>query len=83
MTNFKALRRALSNTSMDSDNKTRILLVDDAQDITLAFRTSLEDNGFVVVTLNDPQEEALSNFKAGVYISSLTTMRKSTKNEWI
>ena len=46
MTNFKALRRPLSNTNTDSDNKTRILLVDDEQDITLAFRMGLEDNGF-------------------------------------
>jgi DNA-binding response OmpR family regulator len=53
------------------------LLVDDEQDITLAFRMGLEDNGFVVVTINDPQEEALLNFKAGVYDL------KNAKNEWI
>ena len=51
---------------MDSDNKTRILLVDDEQDITVSLRMGLENNGFAVDTFNDPQE-ALSNFKAGIY----------------
>ena len=46
--------------------KKRILLVDDEYDITFAFRIGLEDNGFAVDTFNDP-EEALSNFKAGLY----------------
>jgi two-component system catabolic regulation response regulator CreB/two-component system response regulator ChvI len=52
--------------TMNSDKKNRILLVDDEQDITFAFRIGLEDNGFIVDTFNDPQE-ALSNFKAGLY----------------
>jgi two-component system catabolic regulation response regulator CreB/two-component system response regulator ChvI len=51
---------------MDNDKKKRILLVDDEHDITFGFRIGLEDNGFVVDTFNDPQE-ALSNFKAGLY----------------
>jgi two-component system, OmpR family, response regulator ChvI len=51
---------------MNSDKKKRILLVDDEHDITFAFRIGLENNGFVVDTFNDPQE-ALSNFKAGLY----------------
>ena len=46
--------------------KKRILLVDDEQDITYSFGIALEDKGFVVDTFNDPQE-ALSNFKAGLY----------------
>ena len=50
---------------MENDKK-RILLVDDESDITIAFRMSLESNGFIVDTFNDPQG-ALSNFKAGVY----------------
>ncbi len=50
---------------MEND-KNRILLVDDESDITIAFRMSLESNGFIVDTFNDPQG-ALSNFKAGVY----------------
>lgn len=53
------------NPKMEND-KNRILLVDDESDITIAFRMSLESNGFIVDTFNDPQG-ALSNFKAGVY----------------
>jgi DNA-binding response OmpR family regulator len=41
---------------MNSDKKNRILLVDDEQDITFAFRIGLEDNGFIIDTFNDPQE---------------------------
>jgi DNA-binding response OmpR family regulator len=51
---------------MNKDNKKRILLVDDEQDITFAFGIGLENNGFAVDVFNDPQE-ALSNFKAGLY----------------
>src|ERR687885_2949110 len=51
---------------MNRDNKKRILLVDDEQDIAFTFSIGLEDNGFAVDTFNDPQE-ALSNFKAGLY----------------
>src|ERR671933_2729774 len=53
-------------TTMNSDKKKRILIVDDEHDIALAFKIGLENNGFVVDTFNDP-EEALSNFKAGLY----------------
>ena len=53
------------NPKMNNDKK-RILLVDDERDITIAFRMGLESNGFIVDTFNDPQE-ALSNFKAGLY----------------
>ncbi len=53
------------NPQMINDKK-RILLVDDERDITIAFRMGLESNGFIVDTFNDPQE-ALSNFKAGLY----------------
>jgi DNA-binding response OmpR family regulator len=52
--------------TMDSDEKKRILLVDDEHDIALAFKISLENNGFTVDAFNDP-EEALSNFEAGLY----------------
>ncbi|MFL6395063.1 MAG: response regulator transcription factor [Nitrososphaeraceae archaeon] len=47
----------------------RILLVDDEPDITLSIKIGLEEHKkqiFVVDTFNDPQE-ALSNFKAGLY----------------
>ena len=53
------------NPKMNNDKK-RILLVDDERDITIAFRMGLESNGFIVDTFNEPQE-ALSNFKAGLY----------------
>ena len=53
------------NPRMNNDKK-KILLVDDERDITIAFRVSLESNGFIVDTFNDP-EEALSNFKAELY----------------
>ena len=53
------------NPKLNNDKK-RILLVDDERDITIAFRMGLESNGFIVDTFNDPQE-ALSNFKAGLY----------------
>ena len=62
---------------MNSDNKKRILLVDDEYDIALAFKISLQDNGFVVDAFNDP-EEALSNFKAGLYILLFSYCPSST-----
>jgi len=47
--------------------RTRILIIDDEPDITLAFRKSLTDKGFEEVeTVNDPIF-ALKNFKAGSY----------------
>jgi DNA-binding response OmpR family regulator len=57
---------ATTTMTTNSDKKKGILLVDDEHDITFAFRIGLEDNGFAVDTFNDPQE-ALSNFKAGLY----------------
>ena len=47
--------------------RTRILIIDDEPDITLAFRKALTDKGFKQVeTVNDPIF-ALKNFKAGSY----------------
>jgi CheY-like chemotaxis protein len=47
--------------------RTRILIIDDESDITLAFRKALRDKGFEQVeTVNDPIL-ALKNFKAGSY----------------
>jgi DNA-binding response OmpR family regulator len=51
---------------MNDDKKKRILLVDDEHDITFSLGIGLENNGFAVDIFNDPQE-ALSNFKAGLY----------------
>ena len=63
---------------MENDKK-RILLVDDESDITIAFRISLESNGFIVDTFNDPQG-ALSNFKSGVYDLLLIDIKMPTMN---
>jgi len=52
---------------MRSNNqKARILVVDDEQDITSVFKRGLEASGFLVDTFNDPTE-ALSNFKEDYY----------------
>jgi DNA-binding response OmpR family regulator len=45
-----------------SNNKKRILLVDDEPDIAFALSIGLEDNGFAVDTFNDPLL-ALQSFK--------------------
>jgi DNA-binding response OmpR family regulator len=47
--------------------RTKILIIDDEPDITLAFRKALRDKGFEEVeTVNDPIL-ALNNFKEGSY----------------
>jgi len=52
---------------MQDHGRTRILIIDDEPDITLAFRKALRDKGFEQVkTINDPTL-ALKNFKAGSY----------------
>jgi len=52
---------------MQDHGRTRILIIDDEPDITLAFRKALRDKGFEQVeTANDPTL-ALKNFKAGSY----------------
>src|SRR5919109_4752829 len=49
------------------NKKKRILIVDDDIDILTTYKKGLEDNGlFEVDTFDDP-EEALSNFKNGLY----------------
>ena len=52
---------------MQDHGRTRIRIIDDESDITLAFRKALEAKGFKQVeTVNDPLL-ALKNFKAGSY----------------
>jgi DNA-binding response OmpR family regulator len=46
--------------------RARILIIDDEQDITLAFKQALGDKGLEVDIANDPLL-ALKNFKAGSY----------------
>jgi DNA-binding response OmpR family regulator len=52
----------------------RILLIDDDVDITLSFKVGLEQNGFTVVSYNDPKL-AFSQFKVGSYDLLLTNVR--------
>lgn len=48
-------------------NKKRILIVDDDADILITYKKGLEESGlFEVDTFADP-EEALSNFRTGLY----------------
>lgn len=57
------------------------MLIDDEQDITFAFRTSLEDKEFIAYTFNDPQE-AVSNFKAAFYDLLLIDVKMSKMNRF-
>jgi DNA-binding response OmpR family regulator len=53
----------------------RILLVDDDRDILTTYKKGLEESGlFEVSTFNDP-EEALSNFKSGLYDCLIIDLR--------
>ena len=66
---------AIEDNPIDTNNHTyRILVVDDEQDITLAFASGLKQNGFEVDVFNHP-EEALSNFKLGYYDLLLLDIR--------
>lgn len=58
---------------------TKILIVDDDSDITLAFKKGLENDGFNVDVFNDPQE-ALSNFEASKYDFLLLDIRMPKMN---
>jgi DNA-binding response OmpR family regulator len=52
---------------MKSDEKrNKILLVDDEPDITMSFKATLQNSGFIVHTYQDPLI-ALSKFKPGYY----------------
>jgi CheY-like chemotaxis protein len=55
----------LANMS-SSSCQTRVMIVDDEQDIAKLFAIGLERNGFAVDIFNDPLI-ALSNYKAGLY----------------
>ena len=68
---------AIENSIIETnDRSNRILLVDDEQDITLAFTNGLKQSGFEVDAFNDP-EEALSNFKPDYYGLLLLDVRMS------
>ncbi len=60
-------KNSLTSENGNSNDKRRILAVDDDPDITLTVKMGLEDSGlFQVDTFNDP-ELALSSFKPGLY----------------
>jgi CheY-like chemotaxis protein len=69
---------AKSSTSVDTSNK-RILIVDDEVDITLFFKITLEQAGFIVDTYNDPLR-SLSNYRAGKYDLLLLDIRMPHMN---
>jgi DNA-binding response OmpR family regulator len=66
---------------MMSDKKkpTRILLVEDEDDVSLTVKTILEKYGFAVECYNDPTI-ALSNFKPGLYDLSLLDIKMPKMN---
>jgi DNA-binding NtrC family response regulator len=45
----------------------RILLVDDDRDILTTYKKGLEESGLFEISTFDDPEEALSNFKSGLY----------------
>lgn len=64
---------------LERTKKYRILVVDDEPDITLVFRTSLEQAGFDVDAFNDPQD-ALAQVTAGKYDLLLLDIRMLKMN---
>ena len=59
--------------------KRRLLIVDDEPDITLTLRTILEQNGFEVVSFNDPHL-ALQHFKPRYYHLVILDIRMPDMN---
>ena len=55
-----------SKDTMMTSHEKRILIVDDEPDIANLYKLSLECDGFVVDTFNDPLL-VLSNYRAGIY----------------
>jgi len=64
---------------ISSENKKRILIVDDDSDITVFFKLALNDAGFDADVYNDPIE-ALSNFKRNYYDLLLIDIRMPRLN---
>jgi two-component system alkaline phosphatase synthesis response regulator PhoP len=65
---------------MNNKYESKILLVDDEQDIALAFKIGLEDNGFIVDAFDSPLK-ALSNFKADFYDLLLLDIKMPKMND--
>ncbi len=64
----------LTNNNNKSITKKRILIIDDENDINLALKVVLENDGFEVTTFNDPLE-ALRNLKTNLYDLVLLDIR--------
>jgi len=58
----------------DQNSKTKILIVDDEEDITLSFKRILEFKGFEVDAYNDPTV-ALAEFKSNYYDVALIDIK--------
>jgi DNA-binding response OmpR family regulator len=65
---------------MSNNGNTRILLVDDEYDITLAFKIVLEESGFAVDSFNDSLL-ALTSFKSK-YLRPVITRYQNAKDGW-
>src|SRR5918995_4206587 len=68
-----------SNTTRNTSNSKRILLVDDETDVISLFKMVLEMNGFEVDAYTDPVA-ALSNFKPNSYGLALLDIRMAPLN---
>ena len=64
----------MSSNNIPHESLKRILVVDDESNVTLFFKTVLNDNGFYVDTFNDPVK-ALSRFKPQFYAIVFIDMR--------
>jgi two-component system, OmpR family, response regulator ChvI len=58
----------------------RILLVDDDRDILTTYKKGLEESGLFEVSTFDDPEEALSNFKDGLYDCLIIDLRLPKMN---
>lgn len=66
------------STNAPTESK-RILIVDDEPDVTITFKMGLEGKGYKVDAFNDP-DEALANFKMGVYSLLLLDIKMPKMN---
>lgn len=68
----------IGSSSAINNHTQRILLVDDDADISNLFKLSLERDGFVVDTFNDPL--LALNYKAGAYDLLLLDIKMPNMN---
>jgi CheY-like chemotaxis protein len=65
------------DVSKSISEKPRVMIVDDEKDITMVFKSALENSGFNVEVFNDPVA-ALSNFRPDYYDLILIDIRMPT-----